>query len=284
MKKRVIFGIIGALIAIPVLWLTFTPYIDVLVFVSSLAAVFELMKTFGVKNKLLYAASLSFAALTVCYHAYAPLLDAKIPLFVIVSAYFMLLLIIMIFDFGNTRFDHAALSAFVSIALPSALACFLKFKNLATVYHFVSRGHVRYLVWFCLCSSVLTDTFALFTGVKFGKHKLCPNISPKKTVEGAVGGVIGSVIFNIVPLVFLNKVVFQESFPVGYLGMTVLAIAASVISMFGDLAASCVKRNYGVKDFGHIMPGHGGIMDRMDSISFSTPLVYGCMYVMFLCS
>ena len=249
-----------------------------LVCVASLASVYELIKTFGVKNKLILALGVVFAALTVSYHAYLPYLGFDVPVILILAVYIMLLLIIMIFDFGKTTFNHAALTAFVSVVLPSSLACFLRLKNLSAVDGLVSHQQVHYLVWLTLSSSVLTDTFALFTGMKFGKHKMSPHISPKKTIEGAIGGVIGSTLFNLLTLFICNKAM-SEPLPFGYRAIGVFSVIAAVLGILGDLAASAIKRNYDVKDFGHIMPGHGGIMDRMDSISFVAPAVYGCTFV-----
>ena len=136
---------------------------------------------------------------------------------------------------------------------------------------------MRYLLWFCLAGAVFADTFALFAGVKFGKHKLCPRVSPKKTVEGAVGGVLGSAVINIIAL-FVCNFLCHKPFPIPIWFMILLSFVVPVVSMFGDLIASTIKRNYGIKDFGNIIPGHGGIMDRMDSISFVAPFVYCVMY------
>lgn len=120
-----------------------------------------------------------------------------------------------------------------------------------------------------------TDTGAYFAGKAFGRHKLIPRVSPKKTVEGAVGGVVCSVALSCIYLAFLHKTTSVEYVGgAGYVGMSVLAIAASVFSQIGDLTASAIKRDCGVKDFGNILPGHGGIMDRFDSVVFIAPMVF----------
>ena len=150
----------------------------------------------------------------------------------------------------------------------------MKIRNLTDEFSTISRGHCRFLVWFCLASAVFTDTFAYFTGVKLGKHKLCPKISPKKTVEGAIGGVLGALVINVIALAISNAWLFHRPIPIPLWAMAIFSVALSVISMFGDLSASTIKRNFGIKDFGNIIPGHGGVMDRMDSISFVTPVVY----------
>ena len=119
-----------------------------------------------------------------------------------------------------------------------------------------------------------TDTGAYFSGRFFGKHKLIPKVSPKKTVEGAVGGVVCTIIFTCIYLFILrNAFGISHIGGASYPGVSVLAVIASVMSQFGDLAASVIKRDSGVKDFGTILPGHGGIMDRFDSVVFIAPMV-----------
>ena len=112
-----------------------------------------------------------------------------------------------------------------------------------------------------------TDTFAYFTGRFFGKHKLCEKLSPKKTVEGAVGGVIGAIIVVIIYTYFCPS-------KVNYLIAVLFAIAVSIVSQMGDIFFSCIKRENGIKDFGNLMPGHGGVMDRFDSVMLTAPLTY----------
>ena len=127
----------------------------------------------------------------------------------------------------------------------------------------------------------VSDTFALFTGLRFGKHKLCPGISPKKTVEGAIGGLTASVLFSVlVPIVakWLCDVVpafrgAQGDLPPLWC-FALLGLVAGVLSQFGDLTASMIKRHCGIKDYGHILPGHGGIMDRMDGVLFCGAVCY----------
>ncbi len=121
-------------------------------------------------------------------------------------------------------------------------------------------------IWIVFIAAFATDTFAYFSGMFFGKHKLCPAISPKKTVEGSIGGIIGSVI-----TIVIFSLVFKLE---NVIGMAVLGVILSVMSQVGDLTASKIKRTAGVKDYGDLMPGHGGVLDRFDSILFTTPIVY----------
>lgn len=279
MKNRVLFGILMGFLGIAIVAFTFSPLPDVIVYAATFVSVYELVKSIGVKNKIVYALTLIFSGLVVTYHGYSHLLSFEIPLIPIIIAYCMVMLVIIVADFGKTKFEHAGLSMLISVLMPFALGCFLRMRNLVGEYNGVlTRGHMRFLIWFCLAGAVFADTFALFAGVKLGKHKLCPRVSPKKTVEGAVGGVIGSAVINIIALFVCNFVCYKPfPIPVGY--MIALSFAVPVVSMFGDLVASTIKRNYGIKDFGNIIPGHGGIMDRVDSISFVAPFVYLVLYV-----
>ena len=126
---------------------------------------------------------------------------------------------------------------------------------------FVSLSALRavYGLWavaFALCIPWFTDTFAYFGGMLFGKKKLCPEISPKKTVAGAVCGTIFGTLIGVI--------VLWVSVDAPILGIAALPI--SVMSQFGDLAASVIKRHFGIKDYGKIFPGHGGVLDRFDSV------------------
>ena len=125
----------------------------------------------------------------------------------------------------------------------------------------------------------MTDTFAYFVGSKLGKHKLCPKISPKKSVEGAIGGVIGAVLLNVLLLFVFKRFFFEGESILSYITVVILSVVLSVVSMFGDLAASTIKRNFGIKDFGKLLPGHGGIMDRFDSALFVMPVLYASVYL-----
>ena len=129
-----------------------------------------------------------------------------------------------------------------------------------------------YLVWLIFISSWICDTFAYLTGMAFGKHKLTPVLSPKKSVEGAVGGVAGSALVGaLFGRIFLERVIPDPDI----IWITaLLSGAGAVVSQIGDLAASGIKRNHGIKDYGKLIPGHGGIMDRFDSVLFTAPIIY----------
>lgn len=131
--------------------------------------------------------------------------------------------------------------------------------------------HIKYLentkyIWLIFIIAFGTDTFAYLAGNMFGRKKLCPKISPNKTVEGSIGGIIGSV---IVVVIYSFIMAIDPIWKV-----IILTIFTSIISQLGDLVASRVKRVTGIKDFGNLIPGHGGIIDRFDSIIFTAPVIY----------
>ncbi len=122
------------------------------------------------------------------------------------------------------------------------------------------------LIWLIFLSAFGTDTFAYFTGYFLGKHKLCPALSPKKTVEGAIGGMLGStVLCGVFGLIVYPDLIFH---------CTVMGFVGSIFAQLGDLSASAFKRKMGIKDYGNLIPGHGGIMDRFDSVLLTAPFIY----------
>lgn len=134
----------------------------------------------------------------------------------------------------------------------------------------------RWLTAYALgCISCWTcDTFALFGGKLFGKHKIAPHVSPKKTVEGCICGAVFSVLAGVV-IYFVS----QHMTPIPFIPCIVTAFACSTAGQVGDLAESLLKRYIGVKDFSNLIPGHGGFMDRTDSLMFSIPTAYLCLYL-----
>lgn len=129
-----------------------------------------------------------------------------------------------------------------------------------------------YIVWLIFISSWICDTCAYLVGMTIGKHKLAPVLSPKKSIEGAVGGVVGSAIVGMAYAYILLKLgVSSENMLWVY---PVISAVGAMISQVGDLAASAIKRNFNIKDYGKIIPGHGGIMDRFDSVVFTAPMIY----------
>jgi len=129
------------------------------------------------------------------------------------------------------------------------------------------------LVFLVFLSSWICDTCAYLVGVTIGKHKLAPKLSPNKSIEGSVGGIVGAALLGAL-YGFVFRGYLSEAFLNPLVGCAIVCGIGAVISQIGDLAASGIKRNYSVKDYGHLIPGHGGIMDRFDSVIFVAPAIY----------
>lgn len=268
-KTRLTVGIIAALFGIFVLFNINTVFFVIVVAAIATMAVFEVLHVTQIKNIALIIIGTVTAPLVFVYMVYRP----ELPIFAIAVLYVMLLLVIMVTMHEKTRFEHVVITVFASVCIPVAMSCFALIRDLYKVYPDFTEYECMFLMLSALYGCWMTDTGAFFAGSKFGKHKLCPKISPKKTVEGAIGGIACTVIVTLITLAVYNHFFFAE--PVfTYWGAALVAAVLSVLSMFGDLSASVIKRNYGAKDFGKIMPGHGGAMDRFDSFLFVVPAMY----------
>ena len=148
-------------------------------------------------------------------------------------------------------------------ALALMLSCLLRLRM---------GDHGTVMVWLPLAISFGSDTFALFVGMACGKHKLAPHVSPKKTIEGGVGGLLGGVI-GMILLHAIGTWALGESF-LSWGQILALGLLGSVIDQIGDLSFSVIKREFGVKDYGKLLPGHGGVLDRFDSVTFVAPFAY----------
>lgn len=182
----------------------------------------------------------------------------------VIVAAFLAFLFVYVFTFPKYHADR----------IMAAMFSFLYGPVMLSFLYLLREGFDDgiYLVWFVFLASWGSDTCAYCVGVLIGKHKMTPKLSPKKSVEGAIGGILGAAILFTVYTHFVINV---------YTGMTlslllaaVLGAAGALISMIGDLAASAVKRDHEIKDYGKLIPGHGGIMDRFDSVIVAAPIVY----------
>ncbi len=157
------------------------------------------------------------------------------------------------------------------------MAAFFGFAYAPVMFSFIYQTRQLqygiYLVWMIFISSWVCDTFAYLTGMMIGKHKMTPKLSPKKSIEGAIGGVVGSALAGALFGYFIVEKVVPDQ-QITWVFAAIGGIGA-MISQIGDLAASAIKRNHNIKDYGHLIPGHGGIMDRFDSVIFTAPMIYG---------
>lgn len=180
-----------------------------------------------------------------------------------VIAALMLLMSVYVFTFPKYKTEEVTV-AFFGIFYAAVMLSYL--------YQVRVIPDGRYLVWLIFLSSWGCDTCAYCSGMLLGKHKLAPVLSPKKSIEGAVGGVAGAAVLGFIYACFFGSHMRETSNP--QLACSAACAIAAVISQIGDLAASAIKRNHNIKDYGHLIPGHGGILDRFDSMLFTAPAIY----------
>lgn len=226
--------------------------------IISLVGVYELYKVLGIEKKTVgitgYVALLSY---------YALLYLGKTDKMMILMVVFLICLLAQyVFMFPKYKTEE----------ISNAIMCMLYAGVMLSYLYSVRQGNNgAYTVWLIFLCSWGSDTCAYVAGVAFGKHKMAPVLSPKKSIEGAVGGVIGAAILGAVyAAVFADKINMGNPILV----FAVVCAVGALISMVGDLAASAIKRNHDIKDYGKIIPGHGGIMDRFDSVIYVAPIIW----------
>ncbi len=181
--------------------------------------------------------------------------------------YALLFFGLVLFHHEKFRFAEAGAAFGMTLLIVSAMTCLVQIRDFAGV-------HGAFYVYMTICASWVSDAGAYFAGSFWGKHKLCPTLSPKKTVEGVFGGFFLNVLAMIVFGVSYNYIFYGGALRMSYLSLVLIGLIATVISILGDLTFSFIKRSRGIKDYGSIIPGHGGILDRFDSVVFVAPFVY----------
>lgn len=277
MKVRIITGVISALIVIMLLVFTGLGYLGAMSIpmgVICAIAAYEIMRVSKCKNKILTAVSMVVAAIVPAYVDFGIQKYIPVPLSVIIIIYVIALLLIMLKNYDTTKFENVAMALFASLAIPGSLGTLFKIRNLSVDYpQYFQPSHCVFLILCAMYCAWMSDTWAYFVGSKFGKHKLAPKISPKKSVEGAIGGVVGTVLFCVVTYFVCDATCFRND-TLNVWMIIGCSIILAILGMCGDLSASVIKRNFGEKDFGNLFPGHGGVLDRMDSILVTLPALY----------
>ena len=225
----------------------------------SLVGVFELYKVCGTWGTPLAAAGFMAS----CLYLEAVWLGWDSWLLFVLFLGFVLILGTYVFTFPRYPFAAAAYSLFGVIYVPLMLSYLYRIRQMENGFA---------LVWLVFLASWGSDTMAYCTGILIGKHKMTPELSPKKTWEGAVGGVLGSALLGFLYALLLGQYLSVLGQPL--LMVPLLCAVGSIVSQIGDLAASAIKRSFQVKDYGNLIPGHGGILDRFDSVIVTAPIVY----------
>lgn len=263
MKTRIISGLIAALIGATVVSQYYTVIFDVAAFAVYAVAVYEIYRTFKDGNSKIAAVLMAVVGELIIFDCYYKANLIAIAVFFTIAAVF-----IIVFDFEKIKFTSIASSIVFSAYVLFGVYNLVRLKRIMPIEQYGCDA--AFLVVLCAGIAWGGDIMAYFAGYFFGKHKLAPKLSPKKTIEGAVGGVVGSVmlallmayVYSILPL-SENTVVANLS--ENYMPLIIFAAMGSLVGIIGDLFASAVKRQQGIKDYGNIMPGHGGVLDRFDS-------------------
>lgn len=264
MKTRIISGAVAVAILVVVLILHWTFLYPLCIGLISALAVLELFRAdHCTKYVISIAAACAVAVITPFFRFYG--------LYGWDTLIFVVGVMVLFFDFVKHHkeriFHQTAFMLMVTVFIPYSMNLLISLLQMSSKFGLV-------YVILALCAAWISDTGAYFTGTFIGKKKLCPEISPKKTVEGFLGGIAVDIIVMILVSVIYG---LAASVHVQYVWLILTAAVCSVAGVLGDLSASLIKRQRNIKDFGKIMPGHGGVMDRFDSVLFTIPVFYACV-------
>lgn len=229
-------------------------------FVSAVA-VYEIIKALGLRNRwfLMIPSVLTAIAVQFCEFDNANL--------IVYSAYTACVFGALLQYHREITFREVAVVYSMVVMIPLALQTIVLVRSL-------SVNHGMFYALICVFAAWIPDAGAFFAGKAFGKHKLCPEISPKKTVEGFIGGIITNVVLIQLAGWFFSAVFYGGERQVNVLSLLLIGLFGAFLSVLGDLSFSLIKRSCHIKDFGNVLPGHGGVLDRFDSVIFTAPFVY----------
>ena len=258
MLKRAITG--AVLVAVLVVVLLFLPAWCTAVLLSLMVAmaVTELLKTTGLVDNQRVITIATGLAIAIPWASYFG--TDYYRALIIVLAFTVLFFFEMLRTHGQLPFQQVAMSVLAGTLIPFLLSALVRIRVMENGVYLIATPFVM---------AFMSDTGAYLVGCAIGKHKLCPNISPKKTVEGLFGGILGSILGMIVYCLVLARFF---GFDVNYLYAVIYGALGSGFATFGDLMFSVIKRQTGIKDYGKLLPGHGGILDRFDSVTIVAPL------------
>ncbi|MBQ7335027.1 MAG: phosphatidate cytidylyltransferase [Clostridia bacterium] len=262
MKQRILTGAMIAFVLLLVIIFSSTPFFPFVISVCSVIGVFEMVRCIGLKKAYSLNIPLYLLALIYPYMNYY-ISDADF----LRKFNFIVIVTVPLYFFTMMTFSHGKYKLTdVSVLFTTVFYIILGFNAIILMYnHRGEAGPVLCLT--ILIGAWITDVFAYFCGVLFGrdgKHKLLPDVSPKKTVEGSIGGIVFCTLFMTLFGWVCGLLIPNLN---AYLGVFVIGgIVASIVAQIGDLLMSVIKRSYGIKDYGNIFPGHGGVLDRCDSI------------------
>ena len=258
--KRILTGLIGFPIVAAVLIFGNKYIIDVLFAIVALISIHEYFNAISKQYKPVRALGYVLAVLIAFIHI--------IPIGVLMTMAIMFIPVCIVILFLNIVFTSLKIEPKDVFATFLGICYILVFILFIPILYASSNG--KFLIWYILLIAWGTDTFAFTFGKLFGKHKLTP-ISPKKSVEGSIGGTIGAIVVTLIYTYVVQKYV---NLGLSYLYVAIITFVLSILSQIGDLAASSIKRTMDIKDYGNLLPGHGGMLDRIDSMIFIAPFAY----------
>ena len=266
MLKRIISALVGIVVGVTALILdNFYVYLGLLSLFSAIG-VWELIHAVKCdKHKFLCWFCVIFAVTVPSLLVLDVLRPYRFTAFMLMI---MILTLTMLFGHKTITFVDISTCGAAVFVIPTSLSCII-----STRYMFEGYLPGVFLIVYLLFCAWMGDSGAFFVGTFLGKHKLCPEISPKKTVEGLIGGIITVGIAVTVQCLVYN-LLLPSDVKMNYAVIIPIGMAACVVGVLGDLSASVIKRQYDVKDFGNLMPGHGGVLDRFDSVLFVAPFIY----------
>ncbi|MFA9381145.1 MAG: phosphatidate cytidylyltransferase [Acetanaerobacterium sp.] len=266
MKQRITTAVIALTILFIVTRFFETPVLNIVIGLLSALAIFELLNNTGyITDKFILSVCVVFSFFFPMLHF--EWLNAHI---IFVGTVFLVLLgFSYVIGHEKLTLPNICTAFLVSLVVPVVFSVSIVIRD-----NFFPDGLFYYML--VLGGGWLADSGAYFVGVFFGRHKLAPKISPQKTIEGAVGGIVTTVIgYLLVGLVYyLYCRSIGDTIEISYLVLAISAPVCAVAGIMGDLFASVIKRQTGIKDYGNIFPGHGGVMDRFDSVLFVSPILY----------
>lgn len=260
-RERLISGIVLVILAL-VLIITGGPVLAVALTLISLIGLNELYRALKVEDGKGSPLAMVGYLGTLLYYLLV-FFDQTAYTMTVLIGLLILFMAVYVFTYPRYRSDQVTGAFFGVVYVAVMLSC---------IYELRTMQDGKYLVWMIFLASWGCDTCAYCVGMLIGKHKMSPKLSPKKSVEGAVGGVAGAALLGVIYAAAIGK---KLSGDVNYMVVfAVICAVGALISMVGDLAASAIKRNHEIKDYGKLIPGHGGILDRFDSVIFIAPVIY----------
>lgn len=261
MKTRTITSVFILLVTIPIILLSKYPVYPIALSALAVMATYEILHAIGVEKNWYLSVPAYILAGVFPFASYFVTAQTRFTYLLTIAA---LLYVYMIYIMGVAVFSKGRTSfKVISEVFLSITYVIVSFTSLSMI-RYIDKDIGLYKLLLVFIVAWVCDSMAYVVGSLFGKHKLIPEISPKKTVEGAIGGIASAVIAYMLFGLILDLAI--PNMKVNYIVLAVFALVLSVVSQLGDLIASLIKREHSIKDFGNLLPGHGGIMDRFDSI------------------